>query len=130
VEKQPDETPKPVAKTGMPMACGILSIVSGVLGFIAIAFLITFGATFGSETARDVLGSLGFWQAGLPLKIIGFLAIPLVIINAVAIIGGIYAIQRRAWGLALAGSICAILPSRLLGVPAIIFITLSRKEFE
>jgi hypothetical protein len=114
VEKQPDETPKPVAKTWMPMACGILSIVSGVLGFIAIAFLITFGATFGSETARDVLGSLGFWQAGLPLKIIG----------------GIYAIQRRAWGLALAGSICAILPSRLLGVPAIIFITLSRKEFE
>jgi hypothetical protein len=112
------------------MAGGILSIVSGTLGLIAIAFLITFGATFGSDIARDVLKSLGFWQAGLPLKIIVFIAIPLIIINALAIIGGIYAIQRRVWGLALAGSICAILPSRLLGVPAIILIALSRKEFE
>ena len=112
------------------MAGGILSIVSGTLGFIAITFLITFGATFGSDIAHDILRSLGFWQVGLPLKTISFIAIPLIIINAVAIIGGIYAIQRRGWGLALAGSICAIFPSRLLGIPAIIFIALSRKEFE
>jgi hypothetical protein len=130
VEKQPDKTPKPAAKTWMPMAGGILTIVSGVLGFIAVAFLITFGATFGSDIAHDILRSLGFWQAGLPLKIISFIAIPLIIINAVAIIGGIYAVQRRGWGLALAGSICAVLPSRLLGIPAIIFIALSQKEFE
>lgn len=130
MEQQPVETPTPAPKTWMPTAAGILSIVSGALGLIAIAFLITFGATFGADIARDVLSTLGFWQAGMPLTIIGLLSIPLIIINAVAIIGGVYAIQRRVWGLALAGSICTLIPAQILGILSIIFIAMSKKEFE
>ncbi|HEX79506.1 MAG TPA: hypothetical protein G4O19_05055 [Dehalococcoidia bacterium] len=117
-------------RTWMPMVGGILSIISGSLGFIAIAFFLTFGSIFGAAIARDVLLSLGFWHMGLPMTIIGIIAIILLCISAVAIIGGIYAIQRRGWGMALAGAICSIFPSQVLGILAIVFITISRKEFE
>ena len=124
------DTPQLYSQTWMPVVAGVLSIFAGAIGLIAIAFLITFGATFGSEIAREVLKSIGFWQSGVPLTIIGLISIPLIIINAVAIIGGIYALQRRFWGLALAGSICAILPAQVLGIIAIVFIAISKKEFE
>ena len=114
----------------MPVAGGILSIVAGSLGLITIAFLITFGATFGADIAREVLDSVGFWDIGAPLAILGLMAIPFIVINVVAIIGGIYATQRRLWGLALAGAICTLIPSQLLGILAIIFIAMSKKEFD
>ncbi len=130
MSQQPDDAPKPAPKTWMPTAGGILSIISGALGFITIAFFLTFGSIFGAAIARDVLSSLGYWQAGLPLTIIGIIAIPLLCVNIVAIVGGIYAIQRRGWGMALAGSICSVFPSQILGVLAVVFISISRKEFE
>jgi hypothetical protein len=114
----------------MPVTAGILSIVAGVMGLIAIVFLITFGAIFGAEIAREVLKSVGFWQSGVPLTIIGAIAVPLIIINAIAILGGIYALQRRGWGLSLAGAICAILPAQVLGIIAVVFVAMSKKEFE
>ncbi len=130
MEKPSNSAPEPAARIWMPTTAGILSIVSGALGLIATTFLLTFGAIFGAGIAREVLESLGFWQAGMPLTIIGIIAIPIITINAVAIIGGIYAIQRRAWGLALAGAICAIIPSQLLGILAVVFIAISKKEFD
>ena len=130
MEQPANEAPEPAPQTWMPIAGGILSIVAGSLGLIAIAFLITFGATFGADIAREVLDSVGFWDIGVPLAILSLMAIPFIIINAVAIIGGIYATQRRLWGLALAGAICTLIPSQLLGVLAIIFIAMSKKEFD
>jgi hypothetical protein len=117
-------------KSWMPIAAGVLCIAAGAMGLIAIAFLITFGATFGAEIAREVLKSVGFWQSGVPLTIIGFVSIPLIIINAIAIIGGIYALQRKTWGLALTGAICAIIPAQVLGIIAVVFTAVSKKEFK
>jgi hypothetical protein len=47
-----------------------------------------------------------------------------------AVVGGICAILRKHWGWALAGGICAIIASRILGIIGLVFIALSRKEFE
>jgi len=128
--QQPEGAVKTLPKTVMPTVGGILSIISGALGFITIAFFLTFGSVFGAAIAREVLSSLGYWQAGLPLTIIGIIAILLLCVNIVAIIGGIYAIQRRGWGMALAGAICSVFPSQILGVLAVVFIAISRREFE
>ena len=130
MEQQSGEIPETIRQTWMPTAAGVLSIVSGALGLIGIAFLIAFGATFGEEIARDVLKSIGFLQSVMPLRIIGFISIPLFIISIVAIIGGIYTIQRKAWGLALAGAICAIVPAQLMGVLSVVFVAMSKKEFK
>jgi hypothetical protein len=130
MEQTPETAPKPANQSWMPMVSGTFCIISGTLGFIALVFLITFGTVFGAAIGREVLKSLGFWQTGLPLTFIGLIAIPLAIINVVAIIGGVMALRRKRWGLALAGAACAIIPNQVMGILAIVFIALSRKEFE
>lgn len=53
-----------------------------------------------------------------------------IIFVIVAVVGGIYALQRKNWGLSLAGSILAFLYCRLVGIPVIVLIALSKNEFE
>jgi len=130
MEQSSSDAPKQAAQSWMPMVGGTFAIISGTLGFVALAFLITFGTIFGAAIGREVLKSLGFWQAGLPLTFIGIIAIPMTAINVIAIIGGVFALQRKHWGMAMAGSICAIIPSQVIGILAVVFVAMSRKEFE
>ena len=64
------------------------------------------------------------------------MAIPLAILSILSLVGGIYAVQRRKWGLALAGSISAIFASIPLlgglpvGITATVLTALSKSEFE
>ena len=58
------------------------------------------------------------------------LAVPLLLVSLLAIIGGIYALQRKKWGLALAGSIAAFFPSPPLGIAAIVFTAISQDDFQ
>jgi hypothetical protein len=51
------------------------------------------------------------------------------VFGVVALVGGIYALKRRRWGLALAGSILALFTGGVLGLLSIIFVTLGKKEF-
>ncbi|UCH50439.1 MAG: hypothetical protein JSV54_05295 [Chloroflexota bacterium] len=53
------------------------------------------------------------------------------IIQAVLpIVGGVFALQRRKWGWALAGSIIAILGMFPLGVASTILVSVAKEEFE
>jgi len=57
-------------------------------------------------------------------------ALLLLATGIVAIVGGIFALQHRRWGLSLAGAICALAPpATLLGTLSVIFIALSREEY-
>jgi hypothetical protein len=103
-------------KTWKPTVAGVLTIIAGVLEAI-IGLL--FAAGIG------ILGGV----VGM-----GWLSIifaPLIIFGIIAIVGGVCALRRRIWGLALAGSICALIgPWFLLGILAIIFVSLGKREFE
>ncbi len=50
----------------------------------------------------------------------------------IAIIGGAYAIRRRAWPMALAGAVCALFqsPVTVIGVLATVFIVIAKDEFD
>jgi hypothetical protein len=50
------------------------------------------------------------------------------VLGILAIVGGVSAIRRKRFGLSLAGAICALL-SGLLGVLAVIFVALGKREF-
>lgn len=114
-----------------PTVAGILSIISGVVGLVAV---------FGLIIAISVTG--GFYIPGteqIPKFVPYFLtgiAIPLAILSVLSLVGGICALQRRKWGLALAGSISAIFASIPLlgglpvGITATILTALSKNEFE
>jgi zinc-ribbon domain len=90
------------AQTWKPTIAGALTISAGYISLI-------FGIVFVTRP---------------PLFVVG---VPAIIAGVVALAGGLCSVRRRAWGLALAGSICSV--PCWLGIPAIILIVLSKREF-
>ena len=85
----------------MPIVAGSLAIASA--GF---KLLVVLGLMIASTVAIIPASIVGV----SPLVILLIIIIPLAILPVLALVGGIYAIQRKKWGLALAGSIAAFLP--------------------
>ena len=106
-------------RTWKPTVAGILSIIAGVIQLLL-------GITF--TVGIGLAGSLAI--PGFPTGILAAFAIPIIILGIVAIAGGIFAVKRAKWGLALAGSICALFGPWILGIPAIIFVIMGKGEFE
>ncbi len=103
-------------RTWMPTVAGILMIISGVvhtIGGLVIAVWV------------------GFWGAFLAVPWLGALGVPLLALGIVALLGGIYALRRRVWGLALAGSVCVLIVGNLVfGVLSLVFVIMAKNEFE
>jgi hypothetical protein len=108
-------------KTWKPTVAGILAILAGALQVIV---GIAIAAVSGIGGALIGIGWLTGWLGAA-------ISAPLIVFGIIAIIGGIYALRRNIWGLALAGSICALIgPWFILGVLAIIFVSLGKREFK
>ncbi len=120
-----------VNKTWQPVTAGVLNIITGGLQAIVALGLIVGIILIGS---LDMSGFID--PADLPfvipvLQLVLGIGVVFTIVSAVIpIIGGVFALQRRKWGWALAGSIIAIFANLILGVLATIFVSLSKDEFE
>jgi magnesium-transporting ATPase (P-type) len=122
----------PVKKTWKSTLAGVLSIVAGVLSSIGfLAMIVAVAAVGSSEVVLDALRDAGF-SGGVSLlqTILIIVAIFSAITATLALIGGIFALQRKRWGWALAGSIAAILCSWPLGIAATVFTAISKDEFK
>jgi hypothetical protein len=127
-------------KTWKPVAGGICSIVGGSFAVIGGGLMGLLGAWFGGF--RGMWGGMwgpGMmtpWGSGMMMPwgsgLFSLLGLPAILLGVVAIVGGIFALRRRHWGLALAGAICAIFTpaSFVLGAVATVFVALARDEFE
>ena len=109
-----------MTKTWKPTTAGILAIIAGFIGVILGLVLAVVGGILGT-----IIGVIVPFIGG---AVGGLFAIPL-ILGIIAIVGGAYALKRRVWGLALGGSICALLCTWFLAIPAIIFVVLGKGEF-
>jgi len=109
----------------MPTTAGIIAIVGGVFSLIGFIGLIIAG----SITSNPAVFNVGIPPLNMSAIFFGLSVIPL-IIGIIAILGGVYALQRKKWGLALAGSILLIFTSFILGVLATVFTAISKNEFE
>ncbi len=96
----------------MPKVSGILDIVSGCIGLV-IAF------------AFFQIGSVPWETHSIYPAVAGLFAI----VGILAILGGICALGRQSWGLALAGSIATFLPFWPLGLTAIVLTAIAKNEF-
>ncbi len=99
-----------------PVVAGVINIVIGsgaLLAFSIIAFVL-------------IAGSLVVPFLGLLIPLLG---VPFAGLAVVALVGGIFAVQRRMWGWALAGSIATALMSNILGVISIVLVALAKGEF-
>ena len=133
-------------KTWKPTTAGILTIIEGALS-IAFGIGVTvvgmgvgiLGGLNLSSWIEEWAGVYGPGMVDIQSMVTAILGVfsstvliaigvVLLVCGIIALVGGIYAIKRRRWGLALAGAILS-LPG-IMGILAIIFVSLGKKEFE
>jgi hypothetical protein len=108
------ETPTKPIKTWKPTVAGTLMIIVGVIAiFLA---LLTF-------RRHEVLGQF------LPDRRWRVSGLFILIVAIMSITGGIFALMRNAWGVALAGAITALYAFGIFGILSIIFVSLAKNEF-
>ena len=118
-----------VENSNYPVVTGVLSIVSGVFGVFAGVGMIIISVIFWGAITLSVSTSdeFPFFIFQTVYLVIGIFFLILAIL---AITGGIFALQKRYWGLTLAGAIAAIFTFFPTGIAAIIFAGLSRQDFK
>ncbi len=107
---------------------GILCIVSGAWSILSAAMMLVMSFIL-PEMMVGLPGGppAGFFDAFVTFYIIyGGLDI---ILGALAILGGIYAMQRKSWAWALAGAIASIIGFFPTGIAAIIVLMQAQSEF-
>jgi hypothetical protein len=122
-------------RSGLLTAGGVLSIVGGALQVIAgLAILaVTIGARVMLRLALVPIHPGDWWGHVIPFVPFWLITVggSLFFLGMVAIVGGVSATRRGNFGLSLAGAICAIpSPAIPLGILAVIFVSVSKKEFE
>ena len=117
-------------KLSLPIIADILDVISAVFKlFTALGLAVVIVAVRSSPYINISKFAMGISLDITTILII--IAVTMAILGILAIIGGIYALQRKKWGLALTGSIAALFPVvGLLGIAAIILTLLSRDEFK
>jgi uncharacterized BrkB/YihY/UPF0761 family membrane protein len=107
-------------KTAKPIVAGVFNILIGSFCMLGVL-----GLGIAAAVVVPVTNEVPF---SLPVLLI-IIAMPLAILGILAIIGGVFELQRKMWGWALAGSIAAACASTALGIAAIVLTAVSRDEF-
>ena len=111
--------PDPNRNKNMAIAGGILCIISGSIGLVFMLWVWEIGGEFW-------VGTEFWWCVALQG-----------VLSSIAIIGGIFAIRRRMFGLAILGAVCALLSSgflmglgTILAILAIVLIAIAKDSFD
>ncbi len=115
--------------TWKPIMAGILDIVGGAIGMVGGLYFVALASLF--NVIREFVRLDPHVIQRIEQVIQNIFAVPFVVvfIGIIAIIGGVYALQRRIWGFALAGSICSCVVFPFFGLPSIIITALAKDEF-
>jgi hypothetical protein len=111
---------------------GILSIVAGGLGcfsaLVVFLFVVFMGFLFSSEeVSRNAAATdFPFYIFAIMYAVLGVIGL---LLSILAIIGGVYGLKKKNWGLALAGSIAGVLAFYPCGIVAVIFTSMGKGEF-
>jgi hypothetical protein len=117
---------------------GILSIVSGGLGIgtslMWMVMIVIFStmirmpgfmpATPGTDD-QMFYTMFSIWMTVYIILIVG-----MILVSALAITGGVFALKKKRWGVALAGSIGSIIAFMPCGIAALIFVITGKEEFQ
>ena len=107
----------------MPLIAGVLDLIAGVPALI-LGILVA--AAVEVEEPPMLVTAFGFETLWGMLSL---LAVPLIIAGVIAIAGGLAALKKKAWWLALGGSIFAFFCAWFVGIPAFVFTLMGRKRF-
>jgi hypothetical protein len=111
----------------MPTTSGILDIICGAVNVI-MGFAVLIGGSF-FTAFMPMMNSYGSGGAAFAI-VLALTGIVIIAVGAVAIVGGIFALRRKMWGMALAGAIAAFFSwTSILGIASIVIIAMSRDQF-
>ena len=103
-------------KTQLSLAAGIVMIAAGGFSLVSLLFVgIVMVVMAGG-------GDIPLFVALIPLA--------MVIPGVLAVVGGIFALRRRSWVMALIGSIALVVTSSVPGIAAVVLTVMARDEFE
>lgn len=111
---------------------GILSIISGIIGVLWLGYAILmyyFMDVMLKSNAFTDFQSQSFMFSRFMSLIYLVLGIGAAIIGILAITGGIFALKKKHWGMALTGAIAGTITFAACGIPSIILIAWAQNEF-
>jgi hypothetical protein len=109
---------------------GILAIVSSVLGALTGLFFLAIPAFLGSMNNVDTSGLLTQGDVDQIFTVVyAGLGTFLILLGALGLVGGIFAVNRRKFGLALAGAIASSISFYPLGIVAVVLISMAHGDF-
>jgi hypothetical protein len=111
-------------KTRYSMVAGSLNLVAGCISLVGLFGMIIAIVALASDPFRQDPHEVD------PLVIVAIIAGLLAIVSVLAILGGVNALARKKFGMALVGAVAATLTFFPIGIPAIVLTALSRDEFE
>jgi len=135
-------------RTWKPTTAGVMTIITGAMGIAGgvLLFLLSgiMGALGGIDLSQWMEKWTGDWwgpgAANIPGMMEQFISgaamwimiagIVVLVFWVIALAGGVSSIKRKRWGLSLAGSILSLFIMPILGILAIIFVSLGKGEFE
>jgi hypothetical protein len=116
-----------MAGTSKATVAGILDITAGAFALVGAVPLLAFG--LGGAVLLGVVPDADANRvAFLPAVIFLPLALLALVTGIVAVAGGIAALNRRRWGLAVVGAVAAVLAFFPVGVAAVVFTILAESE--
>jgi hypothetical protein len=128
----PDQNQQPISASSMPLIAGILLIVAGLIGL----FTWSMALALDSSMLQNVLPAdspISIEQLQSILVTCGIIGS---ILSIFALIGGIVAVKRKAWGLAIVGGILGLFTigpmflGSIISLVGLILVVISRKDFQ
>ena len=101
--------------SALPVAGGVLIVIASLGYFLVGGFMAASGAAFFGLT----LGGSG--------AVVGC-GILILLLGVIALLGGMFAIQKKHWGIAIIGGVLVI--PMILGLIGLILVAVSRDSFE
>jgi hypothetical protein len=128
----PEQNQQPINPSSRPLIAGILLIIAGLLGL----FTWSMALALDSSMLQNVLPAdspISIEQLQSILVTCGIIGC---ILSIFALTGGIVAIKRKAWGLAIVGGILGLFTigpmflGSIISLVSLILVAISRKDFQ
>ena len=108
-------------RTAMPTVAGVFNIAIGALNLLGI---------FGVGIALIVISNTTAVHGSIVIPILWAVLFALLVFGIPSLVGGIFAVQRRNWAMALIGSITSFITWNLIGLVPLILVAMSKDEFD
>jgi hypothetical protein len=105
-----------VKKKYLSLAAGIIDIAAGGFSLVSLVFVGIVMVVLAGDS------EIPLFMALIPLA--------MMIPGVLAVVGGIFALRRRSWVMALIGSIALVVTSSVPGIAAVVLTVMARDEFE